>query len=162
MGDLIPSFTIATVLAILLFRRSQSLTAWLLPVVVLAEVTIQSAWLDTFHDFTIAQVFPFITIGGTDGIPSGSMARLLSVFVLAAVLWGPHDARAARRIIDIGAVVIFVELVSRLYLARHLLADIVGGLLLGIVLSIVFGWIAHVVPGRSPNRSPSPAVSAGN
>jgi membrane-associated phospholipid phosphatase len=75
-------------------------------------------------------------------------------------LWRRYDAIGARRLLDLGAVLVFVELVSRLYLGRHLLADIVGGFLLGIVLAVVGGWLLHLVEpaaadeprGRSSDR----------
>jgi membrane-associated phospholipid phosphatase len=163
MGDLVPSYLIAGVLAILIFRRTARWTAWLLPVVVLVQVAIQSAFLNTFNDLTMAQLAPGIVLGGSDGIPSGSMARLLSLFLLAALLWRPTGAIAARRLVDLGAVLVFVELVTRLYLGRHFLADVLAGLLLGIVLTIAFGWLIFLADNRSrPRDEPDgePAVDA--
>lgn len=154
-GDLVPSMAIAGVIALYFYLRTRRFTAWVLPLVVFVEVLLQAGFLDAFHDPTIAHVMPGITVGGSDGIPSGSMARLMAVFLLAAVLWRAHDAKVARRFSELGMAVVFIELVSRLYLARHFLADIAGGLLLGILLTIFFGWLLFLVEQRR-----EPAVQA--
>lgn len=161
MGDLVPSFIIAGILEILVYRRTTRWTAWLLPLVVLVQVAIQTAFLDTFRDPTIAQIAPGITLGASDGIPSGSMARLLSVFLVAALLWRPVGVTAARRLTDLGAVLVFVELITRVYLARHFLADIVGGLLLGIVLTTAFGWLVYLADHRVRSNGARGAHAAG-
>lgn len=155
-GDFVPSLTIAGVIAVCFYLRSRRLTAVVLPLAVLVEVVLQAGFLNAFHDPTIAKVAPGLTIGGSDGIPSGSMARLLSISLLAAALWSAHNAKVARRFAEFGMAVVFIELMTRLYLGRHFLADIVGGLLLGVLLTVFFGWLLHLVENRKavPGRLP--------
>ncbi|WP_375485174.1 hypothetical protein [uncultured Jatrophihabitans sp.] len=146
VGDLVPCFVVAGVLSILIFRRSRSWTAWVLPVVVLVQISVQTATVDTFHDHTLAQFTEHVSTAGAgvSAIPSGSVSRLLSLFVLAAALWRPYSETVAARLLDLGGVVVFIELFTRLYLSRHLLGDIVAGLALSIILVAVFGWIINL------------------
>jgi membrane-associated phospholipid phosphatase len=141
MGDVVPSFTIAGILALVVFRRTGRAVAWLLPAVILVELLVQSAMLHAVNSYTVGRIYADLPLGGSDGIPSGSTARLLSVFVLAAMLLLPRSAKGAAVVLDIGLSLVFVEVVTRLYLGRHLLADIVGGLLLGLLLCVFFGWL---------------------
>jgi hypothetical protein len=153
MGDLVPCFVIATVLAVLLYQRLRSWTVIVLPVIVLLQVAIQIAFTKAFKDNTIHDVAPHVVLGGYGAIPSGSVSRLLSIFLIAALLWQRYDPRGARRLVDYSLVLVVVELVTRLYLGRHLLGDIAGGLLLGVCLAVVFGWILHEVDLRWPARN---------
>jgi membrane-associated phospholipid phosphatase len=149
-GDLIPSFAIAGVFALVFYQRTRLWQAWLLPLDILVQIAIQAAVINTMKDYSVARVWPGITIGGTDGgVPSGSMARLLSVFLLTAILWRPHNARIARRFTEIGLVVVLIELVTRMYLGRHFAGDIVAGLSLGVTLTVAFGWVFTVLQRRT-------------
>lgn len=134
IGDPIPSFTIAAVLALVIYQQGRHrILPLLLPLAVVVELFVQILITDIFHDVTIAQLRSGLPLGGAGTIPSGSVARLFSMFSIAALLWGPLGARS-RRVMTIGAVLVIIQLISRLYLGRHLLADILGGLLLGIIL----------------------------
>jgi hypothetical protein len=153
VGDLVPSFALAGVLALLLYRRTGQLTAWVLPVVVLVEVAIQSEFLDIMHDPTMARLAVGATIGRSDGMPSGSVSRLFSLSLIAAILWRRHSSKISRGFIEFGSAVVFIALITRLYLARHLLADIVGGLLLGLILTVAFGWVLCLADTRRRERN---------
>lgn len=134
IGDPIPSFTIAAVLAIMIYQRGRHrILPLLLPLAVVIELFVQILITDIFHDVTIAQLRSGLPLGGAGTIPSGSVARLFCIFSIAAQLWVPRGIRS-RGVMTIGAALVTIQLISRLYLGRHLLADILGGLLLGIIL----------------------------
>lgn len=157
MGDLLPSMTIATAFAIVLYLNRATVAAFILPIIVLVEIGGQTVIQKAAHDQTVATAAHAEIIGGAGSIPSGSMARLLSIFALAVFFWHRLGRRdAAVRLGRIGAVLVFVELVSRLVLTRHLLADIVGGLLFGIALTIVGAWCVHPIL-RSASVGSDPA-----
>ncbi|WP_109505951.1 phosphatase PAP2 family protein [Nocardioides speluncae] len=137
IGDVVPSFTIATILAVLVQRQGVHRFAWmLLPLVVYVQTVIQFAVTKGFDDYTIADFYPDIVLGGDGTIPSGSIARLSSIFLIAACLWHASDERRSRQLVTLGGAFLVVEAISRLYLGRHLLADIVCGLLLGLALAL--------------------------
>jgi membrane-associated phospholipid phosphatase len=137
MGDVVPSFTIATILAVLVLRQGVHRFAWmLLPLIVFVQTVIQFAVTKAFDDKTIGDFYPDIALGGVGTIPSGSVARLTSIFLIAAFLWHAHDERGSRNLVTLGGVLIAVEAISRLYLGRHLLVDIACGLLLGLALAL--------------------------
>jgi membrane-associated phospholipid phosphatase len=145
LGDAIPSFTIATMLAVIIFRQGAHPFAWaLLPVVVLAELLVQVGMTNAFGDLTIGDVAASIPVGNPGILPSGSVARLTSIFLVAALLWHGTNRLQSRTIVTIGGVLLVLQSVSRLYLGRHLLLDILGGLLLGLALAL----LASLVVGR--------------
>lgn len=82
-------------------------------------------------------MFPEVVLGGIGTVPSGSVARLFSVFVLAGLLISATHPRVGRNMITVGGALVLVQAVTRLYLGRHLLGDIVGGALLGVALVAV-------------------------
>lgn len=134
IGDPIPSFTIAAVLAVVVYQQGRyQLLPVLMPLAVVVELVAQISIAAVFHDVSIAQLHPALPLGGAGAIPSGSVARLFSIFLIAAQLWGPRGTRS-RGLITVGTALVTIQLISRLYLGRHLLADILGGLLLGIVI----------------------------
>lgn len=151
MGDAMPSMLIASVVALIIYRHQKQKLAVLLPLAVLAEILVQIVMTKSFHDITIHQIDPSLVLGGTGTIPSGSVARLLSVFLLASHLWRPSDGRASRRIATTGTVLVVIQATSRLFLGRHLCADIAGGILLGICLErigyLIICW-ARAEPGE--------------
>lgn len=137
MGDVVPSFTIATILAVLVLRQGVHRFAWmLLPLTVFVQTVIQFAITQAFDDLTIGDFYPDVAIGGVGTIPSGSVARLASIFLIAAFLWHASDERGSRNLVTLGGVLLVVQAISRLYLGRHLLADIACGLLLGLALAL--------------------------
>lgn len=137
MGDVVPSFMIATILAVLVLRQGVHRFAWvLLPLTVFVQTVIQFGVTKSFDDKTIADFYPDVVIGGAGTIPSGSVARLASIFLIAAFLWHARDERGSRNLVTLGGVLLVVQAVSRLYLGRHLLADIACGLLLGLALAL--------------------------
>ena len=157
LGDAIPSFTIATMLAVIIYRQEHHLFAWaLLPLVVLAELLVQVGMTNTFGDLTIGDIAASIPSGNPGILPSGSVARLSSIFLVAALLWRSHSPLQSRTVVTIGGVLLVLQSVSRLYLGRHLLLDIAGGLLVGFALfllaSYVVGRPSQVDPGRRPSQ----------
>lgn len=158
MGDVVPSFVISAVLALLIYLQGRHrLLAWVPPLLVLGSLAVQFSLGALFHDVTIAQVQASVPLGGTGTIPSGSVTRLLSVFLVAAVLWGAHNVRGAQRLAALGGSLAVVQALSRLYLGRHLLGDMVGGMLLGLILAICAAWFLRAmgVGLASPQVSPS-------
>ncbi len=137
-GDTIPSLLIATVLAIVIYRQGvHRVTAWVLPIIVIAELVVQLGMWKVFHDTTIGQLHPTLVQGGSGKIPSGSVARLFSVFLIASRLWYSRDARGSFRLATLGVALTAMQLVSRLELGRHLLADIFAGIVLGVLLALL-------------------------
>lgn len=164
-GDTVPSLLIATILAIVIERQGiHRVVCWILPLVVLAELVVQLGMWKIFHDTTIAQLHPTLVNGGGGKIPSGSVARLLSMFLIAARLWHSRDPRGSTRIVTLGLALTAMQLVSRLVLARHLLADIAGGIALGLLLALLatllVGYTTTFALRRS-NGSRSGALSYG-
>lgn len=163
MGDVVPCLLIATGLAMVFFRVTGDwVRALILPVLVLVQVVIQILVGKLFHPLTLEVVRPDLVIGGVGPIPSGSVARLFSIFLVASMLWAAHSQVAARRLAMVGSLAVLVELVSRLYLGRHLITDIVGGLLLGILLVVAAGWCLELWrrrtdrSGTGAGRQPAP------
>ncbi len=138
MGDVIPSYTIAAALAIaLMVSTRRLLTPWLLILVVVIEIALQFLLADhVFENVTIDVVEPMVPLDGAGSNPSGATARLFTLFLVAAAICRPDHQRAARAFLVAGAVITLVEVISRLYLGRHLILDIFGGLFLGLVLTI--------------------------
>jgi hypothetical protein len=151
MGDAVPSLTLAGVLALWLLRvRGTGYWALLLPVVVLVELLLQFAYAHAFDPLTLADVSPATVVDGSGSIPSGSVARLLSLFLVAAMIRrrSANHADSADWLPTLGGCLVLVELMTRLLLGRHLLADIVGGLLLGSFLALVAGLLIGLGSGR--------------
>lgn len=157
IGDPIPSFTIAAVLAVIVYLRGRHrVLPVLIPLAVVVELAAQILITNVFHDVTVAQLHPGLPLGGGGTIPSGSVARLFSIFLIAALLLGARSARA-HGLVALGSALVTIQLVSRLYLGRHLLADILGGLLLGIILA----RLAYFAIGRSaPSTTEADPVEA--
>lgn len=151
LGDAIPSFVIAGMLSTLIYRQGRHrVMCFVLPLLVFVELAIQIGIGKVFDDVTINQVFSQIPLGGAGNIPSGSVARLSSLFLVAAWLWHSHDARGSSRVASLGGALLILQIVSRLYLGRHLMADIAGGLLLGLFLTVV---VTSAVPSRRPEET---------
>lgn len=141
MGDVIPSFLVATIIGFALLIRSRRIdVALLLPVMVVVEVLIQNL-LGRVAGTTISTLQPGLSVGGAGPIPSGSVSRLYLLFMLGCVLWARYSTRAAAAFVLIGQALILIELVSRLYLGRHFLIDIAGGLLFGVLLMLGGSWL---------------------
>lgn len=151
MGDAVPSLTVAGVLALWLLRvRGTGYWPMLLPVVVLAELLLQFGYAHLFDPLTLADVSPETVIDGSGSIPSGSVARLFSMFLVAAMIRhrSANPVEPPDWLPTVGSCLVLVELMTRLLLGRHLLADIVGGLLLGSLLALVAGLLIGLAPVR--------------
>lgn len=147
LGDTVPSILIATVLALVLYRRGvQWYLCAVLPVLVLVELYVQLGMWKVFDDTTIGSLHPEIPIGGTGEIPSGSVTRLLAVLLVAAMLLHARDARWSARLVTLGVVLTTVQITSRLVLGRHLYADLVAGIALGLLLTVLTSFL--VLPHR--------------
>jgi hypothetical protein len=138
LGDSVSSLVIASALALITYRQGRHTYACaILPVLVLAELYIQLGMWKVFDDATIGTLHPLVPIGGPGQIPSGSVARLLSVFLVASLLWSAYDVRGARRVATLGGVLTLIQCASRLVLGRHLYADLVAGMALGLMLTLL-------------------------
>jgi undecaprenyl-diphosphatase len=150
MGDVVPCLMIATALGVVLYLASgDRVLPLLLPVVVLVEVALQFLFDKVFADPTVNAVRSDLVVGGAGPIPSGSTARLFAIFLVAGLLWAPYSTRAQSRLVATGSLVLLVEVVSRLFLGRHFVTDIVGGLLLGVLLVVGCGWLLHALTARA-------------
>lgn len=160
MGDVVPSFMLAAVFAAVTFHLTRRPVVFILPLVILVQLIVQAIVIHVVSSYRVGEIYPQLPLGGSEGIPSGSMSRLLSLFVLGSVIWAAHSRRVSAVIFNVGLAAITVEFVSRVYLGRHMLADIAGGLLLGIALSVVFGSVIYLVEARLPasRRARTPAV----
>lgn len=147
LGDSIPSFTIAAVLAVILYRQNaHPVLCWALPVMVLIEVLAQVGIGKVFDDLTISDVTSNVVSGDYGYLPSGSVARLTSIFLIAARLWYSTNRRQSRTIVTFGGALVVLQSVSRLYLGRHLVLDIVGGLLLGFAFFLLMSFVIRGNP----------------
>jgi len=72
---------------------------------------------------------------GREGLPSGHTSLITVIFLGFAVLI------RKKWFTIISIILIFLTMLSRLYLAQHFLGDVIGGLTLGILSIAVFYWI---------------------
>ncbi len=143
LGDVVPSYTLAAVLAIwLIQQRGSGLWPLLLPALLLLELALQFGYNKIFPVDTLEVVLPDVPIDGAGSIPSGSVARLLTIFVVACLIYRrSRPAGDGRWLTTVGATLVLVEIVTRVYLGRHFVSDIAGGLLLGILLSLLGAFL---------------------
>lgn len=141
MGDVVPSFLIASLLAVAYYQQTGRARGFVLQLLVLVQLLIQTSMTSSFNDITLMDLHPSVPLGGSGAIPSGSVSRLLSLVLVAATLWKGHSPRSARVLLSLAPILVVTEIVSRLYLGRHLLVDIAGGLLLGVILTVAFRWL---------------------
>lgn len=144
MGDVVFSYLVAGALTIgLALGGRRPVSALVLPLVVVVELAIQFLLADhLLVGFTVDEIRPNVPVGGAGSHPSGATARLFALFLVAAMMCRSTNPRAARALLVTGTVATFVEIVTRLYLGRHLVLDIIGGLLLGAALVIVATAVA--------------------
>lgn len=152
MGDVVPSFLIASLLAVLYYQQTGRVRGLVLVLLVVVQLVIQTAMTVLFNDVTMTDLDPSVPLGGSGTIPSGSVSRLLAMFLVAATLWHGHSPRSERVLLSLAPLLVLTEIVSRLYLGRHLLVDIAGGLLLGVTLTVAFRWVVHL--GNRPDVEP--------
>lgn len=154
LGDAIPSLLIAMVLALVIFRlRRRSTLVLLIPLAVIAELAIQIGMTKIFHDVTLTQVAPDIVTGKSGTIPSGSVARLLSIFLIAGRLWRPRGDFCPSALVTVGCGLVMLQITTRLYLGRHLIADIAAGILLGVLLERSAALLLELVDRRDSARA---------
>jgi membrane-associated phospholipid phosphatase len=148
IGDVVPCFLIASLLAVAYYQRTGRFRGFILQVLILVQLLVQTAMTVTFHDITMTDLYFSVPLGGSGTIPSGSVSRLLSLFLVAATLWHSYSPRFERVLLSLAPLVVMTEIVSRLYLGRHLLADIAAGLLLGVILTVAFRWLLNRLAPR--------------
>lgn len=135
MGDPIPTLVLATALALVLQHRGgHGLVPWLLPILMAVEIVAQAGVGTAIGPLTIADIHPEIVLDGEGYLPSGALARLSALTLCGSYLLWPTAPRAASGLVSVGSVLLLVEAVTRLYLARHLGLDLLGGLVLGLTL----------------------------
>lgn len=162
LGDSVPSLVIASGLAVIIFRQGRhTYMCAILPILVLAELYIQLGMWKVFDDATIGTLHPLVPIGAPGQIPSGSVARLLSIFLVASLLWSAYDVRGARRIATLGGVLTLVQIASRLVLGRHLYADLVAGMALGLFLTLLATALVELPSTRTGKVQESPPGTSG-
>jgi undecaprenyl-diphosphatase len=112
---------------------------------VLGVKTLQHYLIDIVHG-------PFpphaTAIGPTGSYPSGGTARVVAMFGMAAFLFAvrrPHRRRTAVALFTIVSLLVLAEGFSRLYLGRHWLWDVVGGLLVGALWLGILAFGARVL-----------------
>lgn len=153
LGDTVPSLTIAAALSVIIYRQgAHPLACWILPLVVLVELVVQVTMGKFLGDLTISDVASGVVTGGYGYLPSGSVARLSSIFLVAALLWHTTNRSQSRALLTIGGVLLVLQSVSRLYLGRHLVLDIAGGLLLGLDLFLVVSFVVRRDPKVAHER----------
>lgn len=157
MGDAIPSLVIATVVAALVARNGKhTILAWVIPVLVIVELAVQIGMNHVFHDHTIGALLPNVPVGKFGFLPSGSVARLTVIFAVAAWLWHSGSDRRKSWLITLGTCLVIVQALSRIYLGRHLLTDIIGGWSLGLLLAVGTMTVAafgdRLVNGKSREK----------
>ncbi len=78
------------------------------------------------------------------GLPSGHTSMIV------ALLFGSYLVFRKRWIAALFPVIIFLMMLSRVYLARHYLGDVIGGLIVGIVVVIVTYSLYSQLSSRRP------------
>ena len=127
--------------------------ALLLPILVVVELLAQVAVGAVIDPLTVADIHPEIVLDGAGYLPSGSIARLCALTLGGAYLLRPTAPRAAGGLVSVGSVLLLVEAVTRLYLARHLGLDLLGGLLLGLALFLALTLLVPHPDTRGTRRS---------
>jgi len=103
---------------------------------------------------------------GLGAFPSGGCARLISVYGLIIYLvlrrLGKTRSKIAILAWTLLAAATFTEAYSRLYLGKHWISDIVGGLALGVVLLAVFIAATKMLdrPGRDVEEAAGASTNA--
>jgi membrane-associated phospholipid phosphatase len=96
---------------------------------------------------------------GLGAFPSGGCARIISVYGLIIFLllrrFGKTRSKTAILAWTVLAAATYTEAYSRLYLGKHWISDIVGGLVLGIILLFVFIAAAQMLdrPDRADDAA---------
>ena len=97
---------------------------------------------------------------GLGTYPSGGVARIVltigSLALFAVLTW----RLSRRRQVALGTVVLVLatyEGYSRIYVQKHWLTDVVGGLLFGPALLVGYGLAVVVLAGRAPRPAPAAA-----
>jgi len=145
MGDVVPSLLIALGIGTWFYLTSRrTAVVLILPLLILIELIVQFGVSALSNDVTLSGLNSSLSIGAAGPLPSGSVARLFSVFVISSFLW-PRTSRVGRGLPAVGAIAVLIELTSRLYLGRHFVTDIAGGLVLGVLLVIIGIWSLRAI-----------------
>lgn len=134
VGDAIPMLTIATAIAAVLFVRGGGWVALLLPFVVIVEQVLQVGAFNLLPTLALDDVVSGVVTGSAGTFPSGSVARMTAVFGVASLIVGHVRLSGATAFRATLVALVVVQAVSRLYLGRHLVVDVAGGLALGLVV----------------------------
>lgn len=142
----------ATVLAVLWRRR------WPIPVVAMLGQFALEQYVQRILALTVDRGHPPTDLGT---YPSGGVARIVLTFGTLAFLAGCTRTLGARSwtvLCTVVAVAACVEGFTRVYLGKHWLTDVVGGLLFGPLL--LFGVIAAVTVLAGPAPGPTHRIPA--
>jgi undecaprenyl-diphosphatase len=121
---------------------------------ILVEIELQKQMAHFVHSVKPSVV---TSVGDPGGFPSGGVTRVFVAFGVTAVLVGATRSVRQRQALIAGAAALAcVEAISRFYLGRHWLVDILGAFVLGGCLLATVA-IAETVRGR-PVRAPAGAT----
>jgi membrane-associated phospholipid phosphatase len=162
MGDVVPTFTIAAVLAVVLMRGSEA-GYWplMLPALMLLQLALQFAYIEVFPVLVMDELFPDVPTDGSGAIPSGATARLMTLFVVACLIHQRSHPGEGLWISSLGFSLVVVEIATRMLLGRHLVGDIIGGIFLGILLCLFSAALLSLSGGlqRSPRHRQTDAIA---
>lgn len=134
----------------------------------LAPVLLAAAWLEVLvvqnflqDSWVVGSAPPdALALGPAGPYPSGGAARITVVVVLAAAFLIRAYGRRVGRWLWAGAtLLVLLEVVSRIYLARHWVIDIVGGVLMGALLAGGLALAGSFLPRLGPGPG-APAVAS--
>jgi membrane-associated phospholipid phosphatase len=155
LGDRYPlkivSVVAAAVFAVLWRRR------WWIPVVALLGQFAVEQYVQAILSLTVDRGHPPTGLGT---YPSGGIARIICTFgviaLIAALTWKLHT-RVKVALATVVAVAATYEGYSRIYVEKHWLTDVVGGLLFGPALLLGIALSVCILAGRFPG-APEPAI----
>jgi membrane-associated phospholipid phosphatase len=143
----------AAVFAVLWRRR------WWIPVVAIGGQFAVEQYVQEILKLTVDRGHPPTGLGS---YPSGGIARIILTFgviaLIAAMTW-KTNARVRVAMGTAVAVAATYEAYSRIYVEKHWLTDVIGGLLFGPALLLGFALSVGVLAGRWPRPVPEAAAA---